>query len=185
MLKSKKVSMDKPATRTVSTPSKTAHTPSKLHIYANKKTIERFKEGYQAHKNFSAIVAHTHKEKIENDKYHTYQLSSNRLLHFEDTDHRIQLCMPLSKRISLIKEVHDSAHESAHTGWEQTLANLRDRFYWPNMQTDMTKYVKRSNMTEARNMDFCIPWTSQPNPSKSSHSTSSAVYLHPMGRTLS
>jgi hypothetical protein len=46
MLKSKKASMDKPATRTVSTPNKTAHTPSKLHVhvYANEETIEHFKE---------------------------------------------------------------------------------------------------------------------------------------------
>jgi hypothetical protein len=116
--------MDKPATRTVSASSETAHTPSRLHIYANEETIEHFKEGYRADKNFSAIVARTREEKVENDKYRMYRLSSNGLLHFKDADHRIRLCVPLSERISLIKEVHDPAHESAHVGWGRTLTNL-------------------------------------------------------------
>jgi hypothetical protein len=117
-LKSKKVSMDKPATRTVSASNETTHTLSRLHVYTNEEIIEHFKEGYRADKNFSAIVAHMREEKVENDKYHVYQLGSNGLLHFKDADHRIRLCVPLSERISLIKEVHDSAHESAHAGWE-------------------------------------------------------------------
>ena len=49
--------------------------------------------------------------------------------------------MPASERLNLLKEVHDSAHESAHAGWEHTLAALRDRFYWPRMCTDVTNYV--------------------------------------------
>jgi hypothetical protein len=48
------------------------------------------------------------------------------MLYFEDADGNLQLCVPKSERPDLIKEIHDSAHESAHTGWERTLANLRE-----------------------------------------------------------
>jgi hypothetical protein len=42
----------------------------------------------------------------------------------------------------MIWEVHDSLHEGAHTGWEKTLAKLRDRFYWPSMWLDVIQYVQ-------------------------------------------
>ena len=43
--------------------------------------------------------------------------------------------------MAVIKEVHDSAHESAHTGQEHTLASLRSRFHWPSLRHDVTNYV--------------------------------------------
>ena len=67
------------------------------------------------------------------------------LLCFENADHKARLCVPASEQLSLIKEVHDSAHESAHAGWEQTLAALRDRFYWLHMHSDVTDRMHTCN----------------------------------------
>lgn len=63
------------------------------------------------------------------------------MLYFEDADHKVRLCMPALERLNLVKEVHDCPHKSAHTGWERTLAALRDQFYWPCMYLDITEYV--------------------------------------------
>ena len=41
--------------------------------------------------------------------------------------------------------MHDGPHESAHAGWERTLAALRERFYWPGMRTDVINYVRSCN----------------------------------------
>ena len=51
------------------------------------------------------------------------------------------MCVPETERNAILKEVHDEAHESAHAGWERTLASLRERFYWPSMRKDTTDYV--------------------------------------------
>ena len=56
-------------------------------------------------------------------------------------DGGIRLCVPLTERMAVIKEVHDSAHESAHAGQEHTLASLRNRFYWPSLRLDVTNYM--------------------------------------------
>ena len=50
--------------------------------------------------------------------------------------------MPEDEHRELLKEVHDGPHKSAHTGWERTLAALREQFYWPGMRTDAIKYVQ-------------------------------------------
>jgi hypothetical protein len=44
--------------------------------------------------------------------------------------------------------LHDKAHESAHTGWERTLAALRERFYWPSMRSDVIKYVRTCDLCQ-------------------------------------
>lgn len=92
-------------------------------------------------KEFAPMITHTTKEQQDPKKHHAYRLSNNGLLYFEDADHKAQLCMPACERLDLLKEVHDSAHAS----WKCTLATLRDRFYWPQMHTDVTNYVHTCN----------------------------------------
>ena len=62
-------------------------------------------------------------------------------MYFEDTDGNVRLYMPSSERSSLIQEVHDLAHETAHAGWECTLALLRTHYYWLFMRHDITNYI--------------------------------------------
>ena len=63
-------------------------------------------------------------ERLQDQKYCAYRLAENGLMYFEDADGNVRLCIPSSERSTLIREVHDLAHETTHAGWECTLASL-------------------------------------------------------------
>jgi len=116
--------------------------PTNLHIFASDEIVLRFTNGYKGDKEFAPLIARTLEEPQDARKHRAYRMGNKGLLYFEDADHKARLCVPATERLNLIKEVHDSAHESAHAGWERTLAALRDRFYWPRMRSDVTDYVR-------------------------------------------
>ena len=116
--------------------------PSSLHIHVDEETALRFVEGYRNDKSFASLITRMLEEPQDARKYRAYRLGNNGLLYFEDADQKVRLCVPITERLNLVKEVHDSAHESAHAGWERTLVALRDRFYWPRMRLDVTNYVR-------------------------------------------
>jgi hypothetical protein len=124
-----------------STP-QTIESPVRLHVHADEDTVKRYVEGYKSDKDFTSLARRVLEESTDAKKYRAYRHSDNGLLYFEDADRKARLCVPLTERIALIKEVHDEAHESAHAGWERTLASLRQRFYWPSMRLDVTEYVR-------------------------------------------
>jgi hypothetical protein len=98
--------------------------PSNLHAYADKEAVRCFVEGYRLDKDITSLVNRTQEELPNKGKNCAYQLGTNGMLYFKDADSNLQLCILKSERLDLIKEIHDSAHESAHAGWECTLANL-------------------------------------------------------------
>ena len=116
-----------------------------LHIHADAETIQCFAKGYKSDRGFTSILNCTLNKPPDERKFRAYWIADNGLLYFEDADARVHLCVPSTEREALLKEVHDSAHESAHTGWERTLAMLQDRFYWPCMRMDVTEYVQMCN----------------------------------------
>jgi hypothetical protein len=111
------------------------------HVFANEETIQRFVQSYRLDKDFAAVIERTRSENLLEHKRRAYRLAENGLLYFEDADGKIRLCVPLKERTTIIKEVHDSAHESAHAGRERTLASLREHFYWPSLRCDVIDYV--------------------------------------------
>lgn len=112
-----------------------------LHIYADPKVVQHFREGYKKDKTFSAIEQWMRNEEPIEGKYRTYRLGENGLLYFEDADYRIHLCIPKSERSVILQEVYDRPHEGAHAGWEWTLAILWEKYYWPRMRKDDMDYV--------------------------------------------
>ena len=124
---------------------KSTATPSNLHVHASSELVLNFVKGYKNNKDFAPLITCTLEEPQDARKFHAYQMGNDGLLYFEDTDHKARLCIPAVERLNLIKEVHDCTHESAHTGWERTLAALRDGFYWPCMRSDITEYVRSCN----------------------------------------
>ena len=107
--------------------------------------VQRFLAGYHSDKDFASIIDRTQNKSLLEHKQCAYCLAANRLLYFEDADGGIRLCVPLTECMAVIKEVHDSTHESVHTGQEHTLASLRSRFYWPNLCCNVTNYVSSCN----------------------------------------
>ncbi len=116
--------------------------PTAIHVHADLEAVERFTKGYPEDREFAPVLKRTQEERLQDLKYRAYRLADNGLMYFEDADGNIRLCVPSSERPSLIQEVHDKAHETAHAGWERTLASLRSRYYWPFMRRDVTNYVR-------------------------------------------
>ena len=112
-----------------------------LHVHLSDEQISKFVGGYKRDEDFRQLITCTLEEPQDERKFCAYRISDNGLLYFEDADHNLRLCMPFTEQINLIKEVHNSAHKSAHAGWEHTLAVLQDRFYWPQMWQDVTEYI--------------------------------------------
>jgi hypothetical protein len=102
-----------------------------LHVQVDEEALKDFTLGYVSDKTFATLIERTSEEKPNPLKFRAYQLAKNSLLYFEDTNGNIRLCVPTSQQASLIKEVHDEAHETTHASRERTLASLHERFYWP------------------------------------------------------
>jgi hypothetical protein len=113
-----------------------------LHVYVEEDIIKQFVKGYQKDKNFKALVNHLRTERFDERKYCAYRTGINGLLYFKDANSKVRLCVPNSEQQEVLKEVHDKAHKGAHAGWERTLTNLREHFYWPRMRTAVIEYVR-------------------------------------------
>jgi hypothetical protein len=113
-----------------------------LHVHVDERALKDFALGYASDKAFAPLIKRANEERPDPQKHRAYRLASSGLLYFEDADGNVRLCVPASQQTSLIKEVHDEAHETAHAGGERTLASLRERFYWPTMRADVNNYVR-------------------------------------------
>jgi hypothetical protein len=59
-----------------------------------------------------------------------------------------QLCIPIgSMRENIIRELHSSGL-AGHFGKDKTLALIEDKYYWPKMKKDITRYVARCRICQ-------------------------------------
>ncbi len=88
----------------------------------------------------AAIVLNDHPNFILGDDgllYHLFSPSRRK----EEHSYIAQLCLPTQYRGYVIQEYHDSLL-GAHRGTVKLYAAIRQRYYWPKMQADITTYVK-------------------------------------------
>ncbi|CAC5379628.1 unnamed protein product [Mytilus coruscus] len=52
----------------------------------------------------------------------------------------LQAVVPKSERRNVLTQYHDN-RTSAHLGVKKTLAKIRDRYYWPGIQTNVKQYI--------------------------------------------
>ena len=82
-----------------------------------------------------------------------------------------QLCIPMSSmRENIIRELHSSGL-AGHFGKDKTLALVEDKYYWPKIKRDVTRYVARCRICQmakghSQNMGLYMalpvpmePWT--------------------------
>ena len=63
-------------------------------------------------------------------------------LYYRDTDGELKLCLAQSEVPAVLTEFHESSF-GGHWGKDVTIANLRQRFYWPTMRKDVTAHLKK------------------------------------------
>mmetsp|Transcript_20732 Transcript_20732/g.61869 ORF Transcript_20732/g.61869 Transcript_20732/m.61869 type:complete len:706 (+) Transcript_20732:1048-3165(+) len=61
---------------------------------------------------------------------------------FRKRDGQTRKYVPESLRVRIMNVVHDSDY-NMHAGRDQTLQDLKARYYWPDMDHDVSEYVKR------------------------------------------
>jgi predicted nucleic-acid-binding Zn-ribbon protein len=85
---------------------------------------------------------------------------------FETTDtskNHLQAIVPFAERRNVLFQCHDSK-TSAHLGVRKTLEKIRQKYYWPGLQSDVRKYIA--------GCDFCnkrkAPLKNKKSPNESS-----------------
>ena len=78
-------------------------------------------------------------EKLRKNASLKFQVYKDALFHIE-SDQTVRMVVPESLRYRVIREYHDSPW-SGHVGRQATVDQLQRRFYWPNLQADVQKYI--------------------------------------------
>lgn len=62
-----------------------------------------------------------------------FKKAKDGLLYFLDADWSARLCVPRTMVNYILKWIHESPMEGAHTGYKRFNARLRELFFWPNL----------------------------------------------------
>ena len=106
--------------------------------------MEKWKKGYLSDKLFSRIIREG--EEIRN-LFPQYQILRE-LIHFEDWNGNLRLCVPESLRVEIMSEVHNALTESAHGGYAKTYNRAASTYYWPRMSRDIKRYVSTCDICQ-------------------------------------
>ncbi|GBG67352.1 hypothetical protein CBR_g489 [Chara braunii] len=107
------------------------------HAFAFDEELQRhFIRGYESDPNFATLYAQLSSDHPPTSHYHI--VDGYLLLHLRGKD---LLCVPRDRclRTRLLGEYHGSGL-AGHFGVNRTIARLRQRFRWPDLITDVTRY---------------------------------------------
>ena len=112
-------------------------------------TIDKFSKGYKKDPFFNKLVqALTRPEDTPHadviSTKHRYKISKSLLYLLDGGNER--LCVPDDKKLRswVLHDCHD-ALSAGHQGFEKTYALAKSKFYWPNMDTTIKRYVETCN----------------------------------------
>jgi len=73
---------------------------------------------------------------------HSYIFSDGILMHQEPNCKPVPYVPPGSIRADIMKIYHDTPANGAHFGRDKTIRKIKTRYYWNNMCSDITNYIK-------------------------------------------
>lgn len=73
----------------------------------------------------------------------------NDLLYHKNANGDLQLVIPRSQTLEILKQCHDNAL-AGHMGLKRTYALIRERFFWRNMRDEIIKYVQTCDKCQKR-----------------------------------
>ena len=80
-------------------------------------------------------------DNLLNPRYPQFFSSDQGMLYFEDWEGNMRLCVPHSRRISIMKEDHETLTEGAHCGYHRAYNRLASLYFWPRMSKDIKLFV--------------------------------------------
>ena len=84
------------------------------------------------------IIKHIHQPRYAS----SYLLIDDLLMHHERNDKPVPYVPEGRFRTDIMKIYHDTPANGAHFGRDKTLEKIRTRYYWDNMISDITNYVR-------------------------------------------
>ena len=80
-----------------------------------------------------------------NKDYRKFRMDNNKLYRItygEDNSERSLLCVPKLLRRQVLQDLHDNETGGGHLGFLKTYVKARTRFFWPNIEKSIRKYVR-------------------------------------------
>jgi hypothetical protein len=111
--------------------------PPNIHVAMDEKARRKFVAAYFGDAAFGKIWTNPSSELNVWQPGYRYFKNEQGLLFFRDADYQPRLCVPKSERKFLLREIHESAMETAHAGQQKLWLKLSPRFYWPRMKVDI------------------------------------------------
>lgn len=65
-------------------------------------------------------------------------------------DTRVQVVVPLSLRPQILMSCHDDPLQGAHLGFDKTFQKIRERYWWPHMYSEVTKWIDSCHLCASR-----------------------------------
>lgn len=116
-------------------------------ISISSEEIESWRVSYAQDSNWSKVLYDFQNGDPTEELAAKYQLR-NGLLYFQDWNGNLRLCVPESKQISIIEEVHNTITETAHGGYAKTYNRIASTYYWPQMSRDIKRYTESCDICQ-------------------------------------
>jgi hypothetical protein len=111
--------------------------PPNIHVAIEEKMRTKFVAGYFSDPAFGKIWTNPRSEMDAWTPGNRYFKNEQGLLFSRDADYQPCLCVPKSERNFLLREIHESAVETAHAGPEKLWLKLSPQYYWLRMKIDI------------------------------------------------
>ncbi len=104
--------------------------------------IKEFLDGYREDSYFQKVLSDLSENTLPgNSQFPQYSIGEHGLIYFKDADDNLRVCVPKSKRNSILSEIHDSITEAAHSGYHRTYNRIAANYYWPRMSREIKEFV--------------------------------------------
>jgi len=77
-----------------------------------------------------------------------------RITYHRDGCEKLLLCVPKKLRLDVLNQLHDNASTGGHYGLVKTYLKVRERFYWPNLEKSIGKYIARCKSCQLNKPDY-------------------------------
>ncbi|KAG8912257.1 hypothetical protein FRC01_005198 [Tulasnella sp. 417] len=127
-------------------------------IAIHKQELESFRDGYKKDTHYSKVLKDLVPEENWRNPRRPQYYTEDGLIYFSDWEGRGRLCVPKSKRVEIMQEMHESISQSAHQGFAKTYNRIASVYYWPRMSWDIKLFVRTCDLCQKSNARRHAPY---------------------------